>query len=309
MAPDSTLPATVPFLKPDSPSRSKFRVRFCKSGDLRLVSHHDLMHVFERMFRRADLPIPTTQGFNPRPRMWFALSLALGIAGLNEVLEFEVAASLSAEEVEGRLIAQCPPGLVIVSLRAIDVKASAHVRRGWYRLSWAGSKAMRNEERGIRNEESIPAEKTSSFQIPRSSFLIALDPPEVESRCRAFLLQEAHWVTRIRPQHRRINIRPYVDELRCAEDYLAMALWITPNGAARPEEIVAALGLQDLLDAGAVIERTDLEIYDELPPDVTGPPVMQAANEETGANDGISLQTPLAARPTAIIDSPFSFDT
>jgi radical SAM-linked protein len=271
MAPDSTLPA--PNLQPDSPSRSKFRARFRKSGDLRLVSHHDLMHVFERMFRRADLPIPTTQGFNPRPRMWFALSLALGIAGLNEVLEFEVAAPLSADEVERRLIAQCPPGLVIVSLRAIEVKASAHVRRGLYRLT------------------------------------LPTPMPDLPRRCHAFLERGECRVERVRPQRRRINIRPYVDELRCAEDHLTMALWITPNGAARPEEVIAALGLQALLDAGAVIERTDLEIYDELPPNISGPPVMQAAQEETGANDGISLEAPVAARPTAIIDSPFSFDS
>jgi radical SAM-linked protein len=271
MAPDSTLPA--PIVAPDSPPRAKFRVRFCKSGDLRLVSHHDLMHVFERMFRRADLPIPTTQGFNPRPRMWFALSLALGIAGINEVLEFEVAEPLSAEEVERRLIAQCPPGLVIVSLRAIDVKASAHVRRGWYRVA-----------------------------LPRPM-------ADLPQRCQAFLECGEHWVERVRPQRRRINIRPYVDEVKISDSQLALALWITPNGAARPEEIIAALGLQELLDAGAVIERTDLEIYDELPPGVTGPPVMQAAQEETGSNDGTSSKTPVAARPTAIIDSPFSFDS
>lgn len=270
MAPDSTFPPTASTPQPDPPSRSKFRVRFCKSGDLRLVSHHDLMHVFERMFRRADLPIPTTQGFNPRPRMWFALSLALGIAGLNEVLEFEVAAPLSADEAERRLKQQCPPGLVIVSLRAIDVKASAHVRRAWYRL---------------------PLEA------------------KIEARCQAFLRSEAHWVERLRPKPRRINVRPYVDELHAAEDHLAMALWITPNGAARPEEIIAALGLQELLDAGAVIERTDLEIYDELPAGITGPPAIQAAQEENCANDGRSLETPVAVRPTAIIDSPFSFET
>ena len=98
------------------------------------------MHVFERMFRRADLPIPVTQGFNPRPRMWFALSLALGIAGLNEVLEFEVAEPLSAEEVERRLnTANVRRAWSSFSLRAIDVKACAHVRRAWYRLAHGGN--------------------------------------------------------------------------------------------------------------------------------------------------------------------------
>ena len=52
---------------------AKVRIRFRKGGDLRLVSHHDLMRVFERMLRRADLPFHSTSGFNPKPRLVFAL--------------------------------------------------------------------------------------------------------------------------------------------------------------------------------------------------------------------------------------------
>jgi len=32
--------------------RDKVRIRFRKCGDMRLVSHHDLMRCFERMLRR-----------------------------------------------------------------------------------------------------------------------------------------------------------------------------------------------------------------------------------------------------------------
>src|SRR5438270_12161834 len=95
--------------------RHKYRLRFRKGGDLRLVSHHDLMHVFERMLRRAALPVAHTQGFHPQPRMVFALSLALGIAGANEVLELEFTEALAAEEVHVRLASQAPPGLEIRS--------------------------------------------------------------------------------------------------------------------------------------------------------------------------------------------------
>ena len=84
-----------------------------------------------------------------------------------------------------------------------------------------------------------------------------------------------------------------------------MALWITPNGAARPDEVVIALGLKELLDDGAVIERTDLEVYDELPPGTPGPPAIQAAIEEISAND---MELP-PERPTAIISNPMSFDS
>src|SRR5262245_23223390 len=82
----------------NGPGRPKYRIRFRKGGDLRLVSHHDLMHCVERMLRRAGLPFHTTQGFNPKPRMAFALSLGLGIVGCQEVLELELDAPLPADE-------------------------------------------------------------------------------------------------------------------------------------------------------------------------------------------------------------------
>ncbi|MEK7852195.1 MAG: TIGR03936 family radical SAM-associated protein, partial [Planctomycetota bacterium] len=45
----------------------KIRVRFTKLGDIRFISHHDLMKVFERAIRRANIPVSMTQGFNPHP--------------------------------------------------------------------------------------------------------------------------------------------------------------------------------------------------------------------------------------------------
>src|ERR1700756_418971 len=62
------------FLEPGM-VKDKVRIRFRKDGDLRFVSHHDLMRSFERMLRRAGLPFRSTSGFNPKPRLIFALSL------------------------------------------------------------------------------------------------------------------------------------------------------------------------------------------------------------------------------------------
>ena len=255
--------------KPEAPPRFKYRVRFAKAGDLRLVSHHDLMHVCERMFRRADLAIPVTQGFNPRPRMWFALSLALGVAGCHEILEFELAQPLPADEVHDRLRNQAPPGLDILSVRMIDVRASARVRRALHRL-------------------------------PLKSHI-----NDLSTRCDAFMQRTENWVERRRPHPRRVNIRPFVHELHAHDDCLILALWITSNGAARPDEVIIALGLGDLLEDGAVIERTDLEVYDELPAGTEGPPLIESAIEEIVTNDPDLPQH----RPTAIVDSPMSFDS
>src|SRR5947209_18839925 len=98
------------------PVRDKVRIRFRKGGDLRLVSHHDVMQCFERMFRRAGMRFHATEGFNPKPRMAFALSLALGIVGCEEVLELELDELLPPEELRQRLARQAPPGLEVSSV-------------------------------------------------------------------------------------------------------------------------------------------------------------------------------------------------
>src|SRR5262245_4505592 len=119
---------------PGTTERFKYRIRFAKSGDLRLVSHHDLMHCCERLFRRGDIPIAFTQGFHPAPRMAFALSLALGLGGSNEVLELELTQDLAADDLLARLRRHAPAGLIFHSVRVISWRTSAQPRRAFYRL-------------------------------------------------------------------------------------------------------------------------------------------------------------------------------
>lgn len=207
----------------------KVRIRFRKSGDLRLVSHHDLMRCFERMLRRAELPYHATQGFNPKPRLIFALSLALGVIGCQEVVELELDAELPVEEVRARLTRQAPPGLEILDVRRIDRKASAQVRGVCYRVA-------------------LPPERTGDL-AQRAAGLLS------DSQC---------WIERTRPQARRFDLRPYLRDLRVLPEALEMDLWVTPNGTARPDEVMGVLGLSDVLEAGAVLERTHLELQDEL---------------------------------------------
>src|SRR5438034_9699984 len=115
--------------------RDKVRIRFRKAGDLRLVSHHDLMHCFERMLRRALLPFHSTEGFNPHPRLVFALSLALGVVGCEEVVDLELDAELPPDTIQSRLAQQAPPGLSILSVHRVARKASNQVKRVCYRVA------------------------------------------------------------------------------------------------------------------------------------------------------------------------------
>jgi hypothetical protein len=70
-------------------------------------------------------------------------------------------------------------------------------------------------------------------------------------------------VERHRPQRRKIDVRPYVDALHVQDGALEMDLLVTPSGTARPEEILELLGLGDLLEKGALVERTSVELEEE----------------------------------------------
>src|SRR5262245_33154027 len=101
-------------------ARFRYRLRFSKTGDLRLVSHHDLMHVFERMMRRAEIPFAVTQGFHPQPKMSFALSLALGVIGRNEVFDLETKRDVEPDELLARFNRAAPAGLSFSSVTRQD---------------------------------------------------------------------------------------------------------------------------------------------------------------------------------------------
>jgi hypothetical protein len=106
-----------------------------------------------------------------------------------------------------------------------------------------------------------------------------------------------------------------------------MALWITPTGAARPEEITAALGLAPLLEAGAVLERSHLEILDEVPEhERFVPEIAQDLAADSSADtpepssetptDGPRMgqphagdERPRSSAPTPLLSNPLSFDS
>ena len=160
----------------DRATHVKFRLRFKKIGNLRLVSHHDLMHVVERMMRRAEIPFAVSQGFHPQPRMVFALSLALGVVGLSEVLELELNRPFDADDLLRRLNAAAPIGLEFLSIAPAPAKG-ARVRRAFYRL-------------------------------PLTEI-----PSDLAGRIAQFLASQTSWTVRTRPTRRRLNVRPFVSEL------------------------------------------------------------------------------------------------
>jgi len=64
------------------------RVCFRKKGVIRYISHLDTMRMFLKAFARADIELKYSEGFNPHPRLSFALPLSVGMQSEYELAEF-----------------------------------------------------------------------------------------------------------------------------------------------------------------------------------------------------------------------------
>ncbi len=66
------------------------RIWFTKKDASKYISHLDLTRCLIRAFRRTDIPLWYTEGFNPHPYLVFGLPLPLGVEGLREVLDIRL---------------------------------------------------------------------------------------------------------------------------------------------------------------------------------------------------------------------------
>jgi radical SAM-linked protein len=205
--------------------RQRVRIRFRKAGDLRLIGHRDLVRTFERLLRRCRVPLSMSEGFHPKPRLNFPSALAVGISGLNEVMEVELAEPLSAEELKQRLADQAPPGLSINHVTLVQ----------------AGEKK--------------PQPCRFTYELP----VLGERRDQLQESISQLLAQEAHLVQRDGASGP-IDVRGGIDGLELEGDRLRLRLNVGRRASVRPGEVLAALGADDLAAQGFPLQRTDVEV-------------------------------------------------
>ncbi|PLX19901.1 MAG: hypothetical protein C0601_00650 [Candidatus Muiribacterium halophilum] len=62
---------------------------FKVKGDLKWISHIEYIRLFERMFKRVDMNILYSRGFNPHPKIKLPVPKSIGIESEAEYCEFE----------------------------------------------------------------------------------------------------------------------------------------------------------------------------------------------------------------------------
>lgn len=76
----------------------KIRMRFSKGGTLKFIGHLDVMRFFQKTFRRAQLDMMYSQGFNPHPLLSFASPLGVGLTSDGEYLDIQLHSCGNSQE-------------------------------------------------------------------------------------------------------------------------------------------------------------------------------------------------------------------
>jgi len=204
--------------------RKRVRIRFTKEDDLRWISHRDLMRLWERLFRRAGVALSMTEGFHPKPRINFPSALAVGIAGLDELLEVDLAEERSADSLSQAIAAQLPEGM---SVKAIEMlPAPDRKAQVTFVIFQMPTPAHRCEKLGQKIEWLLAQE---SLPIQREGRKNPLD------------------------------LRPLIATLQLVDGVLQMRLRVDREGSARPREVLKALEIEDLEYEGFFLTRTRVE--------------------------------------------------
>jgi len=193
----------------------KVRIKFSKEDELRFISHLDLTRTWERLARRAELPLLLSHGFSPRPKMAFGPPLPLGYISKTELIEIALTERMGLKEIYKRLAEQLPQGLRISKIEVLT--------------------------------EEMPAlsaiETVSYYVITRSDEL----EDEIQERVKEFLLKKEVWIKRESPKgEKMINLRAGVFDLKFKKEgeeiRWEMLLSVGSQGTVRPEEVIKALG-------------------------------------------------------------------
>ncbi|HVU87190.1 MAG TPA: TIGR03936 family radical SAM-associated protein [Pirellulales bacterium] len=202
--------------------RRRVRIRFRKQGDLRWIGHLDLLRAWERLLRRACVPLVMTEGCHPRPRINLLSALPMGEAGLDEMVEVD----FSGPQTTAELLAACeqsaPAGLTVT-----EVDETSPVVRG-------------AQLREMAYEVPLPAERREDV-TRRVAEMIA-----------------APTLAIARAGEPAIDLRDLLMGADVSAGVLRFRIRASRERNLRAKDVLAALGLDDLRAGGIYPTRTQL---------------------------------------------------
>jgi hypothetical protein len=221
----------------------KLRIRFSKTGDLRLTGHLDLARAWERLFRRAGVKLVMSGGFHPRPKIHFPSALAMGEAGTDEVVDVEI----ERDEIE-----EFPSEAMNASGDEPSAIACGSLLALLRQVAPSGLLPTAIEELPHDAPTATAREVDYEFPLPREW------QAEVTGRVERLLAQPSLWVER--REKRAVDMRSYLLGAGVEEGQLRFRLRVAREGSLRARDVLSALSLAELQESGSFATRTSVRL-------------------------------------------------
>ncbi len=196
------------------PIKQRLHIVFGKFDALIYTGNLDMAKLWERVLRRAQLPILYSEGFNPRPRIALASALPLGISSECEILDVSLREIIPLDGLADQLTATSPDGLRIYEIREVPVRSPSLQTR------------VRSAEYSIQLDESVNREMV---KVQLEALLSAGTIDQARER-------KGKSIT--------VDVRPLIHDLRLDSDgNLTAHLAVGDQGNLRPDEVLTILNL------------------------------------------------------------------
>jgi radical SAM-linked protein len=189
------------------------RIQFGKTGNARYLSHHNLMAVWERAFRRAKVQIAFSAGFSPRPILHFGPPIPVGYDAPNELLDIRLEGDIDTDATAVELNEHLPTGITVSAVTKLSGKPKS---------------LMSSAHSGV-------------------YFVLLRNPsPNLTDQIASFLSLHELKIEISRGERTRIlDVRGAVLELEAQSgEAMTMTLRLGENASCRPDDVLAAMLLE-----------------------------------------------------------------
>jgi radical SAM family uncharacterized protein/radical SAM-linked protein len=183
------------------------RVRYTRGPELRWSGHLDLVRLWERTLRRAEIPVSHSQGFHPHAKLGFGPPLPVGLQSNAEYIDISLAESFTSEKLVELINGAAPTGLSAVQAIMLPARPQALA--------------------------SVVERMVYSFPTPSSEqFKVSSD---------AFMAQETYSVKRIsKGKEKRVDLRRFVNQITDENGTTILHLDAINGASARLDELASA---------------------------------------------------------------------
>ena len=102
----------------------RYVLRFEKKGNMRFISHLDLVRLFKRAIKRAEIKVGYSNGYNPHELINVVQPLSLGYESTAEYFEIDTLIPYEPEQLAAMLNESMPEGIKFVSARQTERRSN-----------------------------------------------------------------------------------------------------------------------------------------------------------------------------------------